>query len=172
VTVPCDTSATDKRFWDRVREDEHGCWLWHGSLGSRGYGQVKRSAKVHRVHRYAWTLLIGPIPDGLMVLHDCDVKSCVRHLHLGTHSDNVKEAIERKRVRRRSGSQRRGSVRQRGAAFTAEVGHNRKRYRRPMSTKFEAEFWIEEVLDRGYDVMADTTPLPEKSIYEIYGRTA
>jgi len=39
----------------------------------------------------AWILTNGPIPDGLWVLHRCDVKLCVRpdHLFLGDPSANV-----------------------------------------------------------------------------------
>jgi hypothetical protein len=37
-----------------------------------------------------WTLVNGPIPDGLFVLHRCDRPLCVRpeHLYLGSAQDN------------------------------------------------------------------------------------
>lgn len=39
----------------------------------------------------------GKIPDGMLVLHKCDVKRCVSpyHLYLGTYSDNTKDTWER-----------------------------------------------------------------------------
>lgn len=42
------------------------------------------------VHRVAWTVAYGSIPDGLCVLHHCDNPPCVRpdHLFLGTVIDN------------------------------------------------------------------------------------
>jgi hypothetical protein len=44
-----------------------------------------------KAHRIAWEIEHDPIPDGLLVLHKCDVKCCVnvQHLYLGTVQDNV-----------------------------------------------------------------------------------
>ncbi len=76
-----------ERFELRVaRCPMSGCWLWLGSL-SEGYGQFLRE----RAHRAAYRLFVGAIPDGMHVLHKCDVKSCAnpKHLYLGTHADNM-----------------------------------------------------------------------------------
>lgn len=93
--------ATAERFWRHVQRTET-CWLWTGRVNHRGYGQfglwiggksVKRTAS-----RVAWILSVGPIPDGLWVLHDplaCNRPACVNpaHLRLGTASDNVRDTI-------------------------------------------------------------------------------
>lgn len=44
-------------------------------------------------HRVSWWLANGPIPDGLHVLHRCDVTLCVNpeHLFVGTHLDNMRD---------------------------------------------------------------------------------
>lgn len=79
------------------------CWLWEGSLGSHGYGQIVCHAVDPRpmlVHRLIWEASFGPIPDGMYVCHTCDVKSCVRpsHLFLGTAADNHHDMEQKGRM--------------------------------------------------------------------------
>jgi len=92
------TVNSKEQFEARVDKAINGCWLWIRSLNGWGYGQitVKRSHK--SAHRYAWELYVGPIPEGLLVLHRCDVRRCVNpeHLYLGTDLDNARNASVRK----------------------------------------------------------------------------
>jgi len=81
-------------FWEKV--DATGdCWDWTAALYGNGYGMVgvKRGdgAWVPRcAHRVAWELLIGDIPDGLVIDHLCINKKCVNpdHLRAVTQFDN------------------------------------------------------------------------------------
>lgn len=77
-----------------------GCWEWIGGKYSNGYGGFRFNSKFQRAHRVAYQLFIGPISDGLCVLHHCDNPGCVRpdHLYMGTHQDNMNDKKERGKV--------------------------------------------------------------------------
>lgn len=73
------------------------CWLWLGKT-SKGhpYPRIRNGESVHRI---AWEITRGPIPDGMCVLHKCDNMQCVRpsHLFLGSHADNVADMVKKGR---------------------------------------------------------------------------
>jgi hypothetical protein len=101
------------RFWSKVRPEPGGeCWLWTGRLDRDGYGQfhrtyvlAERKAKPIPAHRWAWESHFGPIPDGLLVCHKCDVPACVNpaHLFLGTQLDNRRDCKSKCRTARGTG---------------------------------------------------------------------
>lgn len=91
-----------QRFAEKYRIDPaSGCWLWAASIFKSGYGQahVYGSNSGGRAHRISWLLHNGPIPDGMQVLHKCDVKHCVNpdHLFLGTQFDNMQDMDQKGR---------------------------------------------------------------------------
>lgn len=93
--------SLEERFWAKVSKAEgDGCWLWTASITESGYGKIRVAGRGLRVHRLAWTLANGAIPDGQHVLHNCDVRNCVRpsHLFLGTHADNMYDMKAKGRV--------------------------------------------------------------------------
>jgi hypothetical protein len=75
------------------------CWLWTGRLQPSGYALITVKQKGRSVHRLAWEVANGPIPDGLFVLHRCDVRHCLNpaHLFLGTHGDNMRDMFAKRR---------------------------------------------------------------------------
>lgn len=89
-------------FHDRyIPVTESGCWLWIGTYSSKGYGWATFSRKMIKAHRLAFELFVGPIPDGKLVLHRCDVRCCVNpnHLFIGTAQDNSDDAVRKGRIR-------------------------------------------------------------------------
>ena len=95
------------RFLNKL--DRSGdCWLWTGQLDKDGYGMVMINYRSWKASRAAWHLLVGPIPEGMLVLHKCDVRACCNpdHLWLGTQSDNIRDMDSKGRRRKyRKGEQ-------------------------------------------------------------------
>jgi hypothetical protein len=75
----------------RVRQ-EGECWTWTGStnrdggygvIGGGGYVPGSRSlSRVVYVHRVAYSILVGDIPDGQQIDHLCRNRLCIRPDHL------------------------------------------------------------------------------------------
>jgi len=81
------------RFWSKV-DAEGDCWEWTGARSDKGYGHMRRADTIVAAHRFAWELLVGPIPDGLEIDHLCRKRKCVNpdHLEPVTHSENMRRA--------------------------------------------------------------------------------
>ena len=91
------------RFWPKVGQpDANGCRIWLAGVATSGYGAFQHAGKGLRAHRVAWILSNGAIPEGVMVLHRCDVPLCcsVVHLFLGSASDNRLDAKMKGRIPR------------------------------------------------------------------------
>lgn len=66
----------------------------------RHYVQVGgRGGKKWIVSRLVWHVLVGPIPQGMCILHDCDNPLCINstHMFLGTNQDNTDDMIAKGR---------------------------------------------------------------------------
>lgn len=77
--------------------DQSGCWIWRGSAAAGGYGKVSVGGRLGRsmkAHRWAYELIVGPVPKGLDLDHLCRVRNCVNPMHL--------EPVTRKENLRRS----------------------------------------------------------------------
>jgi len=89
-----------------IKIPDAGCWIWDGRISGHGYGRLKYLNKDVGAHRASYIAHNGPIPDGMSILHKCDVRCCVNpyHLYAGTHQENMDDMKTRGRTYRSSGA--------------------------------------------------------------------
>lgn len=92
-----------ERFWSGVNKFGHpkGCWIWTRYRDEDGYGHFNIHRKDILAHRFSWMIHNSlPIPDGMLICHDCDNPPCVNpdHLFIGTHQDNRQDAVNKGRT--------------------------------------------------------------------------
>lgn len=111
-------------FWKRVRVQEDGCWVWMGA--NSGNERAKRAPygictvwnEDYTVREYvlchvlSYTVLVGPIPEGLILDHLCRNTLCVHPLHLEpvTRGENVLRGMAPNILIMRSGRCSRGHL--------------------------------------------------------------
>lgn len=86
------TVPAEIRFWAKVNKAgpmpaqgtvKGCCWQWLAGKISKGYGSFHPvKGKPTLAHRYAYELLVGQIPDGLVIDHRCRNHACVNPAHL------------------------------------------------------------------------------------------
>jgi RNase P subunit RPR2 len=79
------------RFWDKIRIDANGCWIWIACRNPNGYGRFYLHGHLVLPHRVTWFEFVGDIPDGLELDHICNVPACCNPAHLQaiTHVENL-----------------------------------------------------------------------------------
>ncbi len=91
---------TQERLLSRLEgtNDPESCWTWTGA-SYKGYGNILARGTSWKAHRLAYTLFIGPIPDGMDICHRCDNPPCCNpaHLFAGTTKENVRDSMEKGR---------------------------------------------------------------------------
>ena len=87
-------------------EPNSGCYLWTRSVDSYGYGHVQYNGRLVLAHRLSWELANGISPGKAHVLHSCDTPPCCNpmHLALGSHLENMRDALAKGRAARLAGS--------------------------------------------------------------------
>ena len=120
----------EERFWRKVNKTET-CWLWVAGKNDEGYGNFSVSGRACKAHRVAWELLVGPIPDGMVVDHDhqqrgCGNSSCVNPDHLQLVTRAVNKQRGRGTYTNNSSGYRGVTWSQPNRKWTVLVGHNGK----------------------------------------------
>ena len=93
-----------RRLHDMLRLDGD-CWLWQGHVMKNGYGLMKGSdGRTGSVHRIAYELLVGAVPDGMTLDHLCENKRCANPAHLEPVSrvENIRRYWARRRMEQTS----------------------------------------------------------------------
>lgn len=100
-----------------------GCWFWEGGT-INGYGAIWFDGEDWMAHRLAWTLAYGPIPNGCVVRHDCNIRSCMNptHLLIGDHRSNGEDMMN--------------GTRQSGAPLQPN-GHTVREFKKPSAGAME-----------------------------------
>ena len=93
-------------FWPKVAYGpESQCWEWKAGKDWDGYGSFKvyidGRKQNARAHRVSYLLSGGQLAPDQQLLHTCDNPFCVnpRHLMPGTCAENMRQKVDRGRMR-------------------------------------------------------------------------
>lgn len=100
--MPYASQMIDKFLSSVGFSDEDSCWNWLAGKYTTGYGYfyINDEKKIVLAHRFGYEIVFGDIPANLEICHKCDNPSCVNpnHLFLGTHRDNMIDAVRKGRM--------------------------------------------------------------------------
>uniref|UniRef100_A0AAU7J7L6 HNH endonuclease n=2 Tax=unclassified bacterial viruses TaxID=12333 RepID=A0AAU7J7L6_9VIRU len=91
------------RMMSRCVPGPGGCIMWTGAVGKNGYGNIGlwNPRRIEYVHRLAYRVEVGPIPEGYQIDHvrksGCTSILCVNrhHLEAVTQAENLRRQHER-----------------------------------------------------------------------------
>lgn len=96
-----------ERFWKYVRVGKpNECWEWLGGHGGKAMvATFSFNGESSNAARFSFWIHTGVWPGNLEVCHSCDNAMCVNpnHLWLGTHLENMHDALRKGRLGKNRG---------------------------------------------------------------------
>lgn len=106
------TDSTRTRLLAKAVFGANGCMIWTGSVSAAGYGYLGVNGRRVLVHRLAYELFVGPIPEALGIDHVCHTRddscgggdTCLHrrccnpaHLEAVTQGENSRRGVRARR---------------------------------------------------------------------------
>lgn len=130
-----------ERFGERL---SNGCVIWTRSLSDTGYGKMTISGRQHRVHKVAWELVNGKVPEGYLLDHFvCFNRACyeLSHLRIATTKQNSENQTAL--VSTNTSGYRGVSYSKASSNWFGQVVHNGKRYSKTgFDSASKANAWV------------------------------
>lgn len=99
-SVEFKTQLWHRRVWPRLKQNGE-CMEWCRASNPAGYGQIRAGGKLFILPRLAYEVAksLPSLPTEQFVCHKCDNPKCCNpeHLFLGTHTDNIRDMINKGR---------------------------------------------------------------------------
>lgn len=76
------SQSLEDRLLQKRRIMPNGCWEWMGGRTGSGHGAISVGNRTCCVHRVAYEVWVGVIPEGLTIHHKCRNRACIRPDHL------------------------------------------------------------------------------------------
>lgn len=122
-----DLTALPDRIASKIGITDDGCWHWIACTDKAGYGGVGWQGRRWIAHRLVYTLLVGPIPEGMDLDHLCHNRDITcsggpacRH-RACVNPEHCEPATRRQNLRRGRSANRDKSHCKRGHRFTEET---------------------------------------------------
>lgn len=85
------TRSAEVKLMIEAHADSDACLQWPHKIHTQGYGVCHYAGREWRVHRLAYLIVHGELPDEARILHRCDNPPCFnpKHLFSGTQTENL-----------------------------------------------------------------------------------
>jgi hypothetical protein len=77
-----------------IQHHNERCWVWGGPVDRDGYPRCTVNGRQVFAHRFFYSVMVAPIPEGLDIHHLCHNRRCVSPAHLtpATRRENVHDS--------------------------------------------------------------------------------